>query len=392
MRLVVLVFVSVLILGLSTIVNSQIIAPHIEIELVNQNPYPAEPGKNVNIEVDIKNTGLGDATDIAVELITKAPFTLLPGEERTKHFSRVEAKKSVKNTYELAVADDALANNYDLDFRVYTGSDRSTYTTYTIKIKLQGKTRLLLEEVRLSPEELEPGSKATLNLKIKNIGTGTARQLQLDFNGTDILIPILNKGQSYLGDLQPNSTKEASLEISIDNLAEKKTYSSFLTSTYLDESGDEVVKQFTIGIPVVGSVVLDIVNTEIDLNKGKLQIEVANKGTVSADSVEAKLIVDNKTVDTDYTNQIKPTKKSTFNFPLVSGQAHLQLTYKITGLGERQVTKDLSFSEGSGPTGLVSGGSGFSAAASVVVLIVLVVYVFIRRKKIMRKLRHSEED
>ena len=95
MKYPILVFL-VVFFAFATLVNSQIAAPHIEIELVNQNPYPAEPGKNVNVEVDIKNTGLGDATDIVVELVSKAPFTLLPGEEAIKGFSRITSKGSAK--------------------------------------------------------------------------------------------------------------------------------------------------------------------------------------------------------------------------------------------------------------------------------------------------------
>ncbi|HLD57484.1 MAG TPA: COG1361 S-layer family protein [archaeon] len=392
MKYPILVFL-VVFFAFATLVNSQIAAPHIEIELVNQNPYPAEPGKNVNVEVDIKNTGLGDATDIVVELVSKAPFTLLPGEEAIKGFSRITSKGSAKATYELSVGDSALANNYNLEFRVYTGSNRNTYTIYEVKIKLQGATKLLLEDVSLLPEDLGPGSKAVLGVMIRNIGTGTARQLQLEFNATDKLIPILNRGQAYLGDLGPESVKEALLEISVDSTAERRTYSAILTATYLDQGGDQISKQFTIGIPVVGSVSLDIVNIELQPDKKRVVIEVANKGTVPADSVEALLIVDNKTVGTEYTNQIKPTKKATFTFPLFEGQAQLQLAYRMNGLGDRQVTKDIVFpGDNRGATGLATGGSGFSAIASIVVLIALVAYVFLRREKIARKLgRHREE-
>ncbi len=378
---------------LLSFVSAQAIAPRIEIDLVNQKPYPAEPGKNVFLEIEIKNTGLETARDKVVELDVKEPFRLLPGIDKIKTFSIIGAGDSVKATYELAVDDKSISSDYTLDFKVYSSLDKKSYSTYPIKVRVNGKAKLVFEEVKTEPAELEPGSRVTLFVDIKNIGTGTAKQLQLEFNNTAILIPILDRGQAYLGDLLPGQTKGVYFEIGIDSSAEMKTYIAPIAAIYTEDGGEELTKDFSIGLPVTGSVLLDIINVEIEQEKAKLKVEIANKGTADANKIEARLLVDNKTVGVDYTSQLKPSKKATFSFPYVNGNSQLQLVYKVTGVGEKQITKDISFSDfRSGATGLVSGGSGISVAGSVLVLIILVVYVVFRRKKILGKLVHKDQD
>ncbi len=379
---------------LVSFVSAQSIAPRIEIDLINQKPYPAEPGKNVFLEIEIKNTGLETARDKVVELDVKEPFRLLPGIDKIKTFSTISSRDSVKATYELAVDDNSISGDYTLDFKVYSSLDKKSYSTYPIKVRVNGKAKLIFEEVETEPAELEPGSRVILFVNIKNIGTGTAKQLQLEFNNTAILIPILDRGQAYLGDLLPGQTKGIDFEISIDSSAEMKTYVAPISARYTEDGGEELTKDFSIGLPVTGSVILDIINVEIEQEKAKLKVEIANKGTADANTIEARLLVDNKTIGVDYTSQLKPSKKATFSFPYVNGNLQLQLVYKVTGVGEKQITKDITFSDfsGVGPTGLVTGGSSISAAGSVLVLIVLVVYVFFRRKKILGKLAHRDQE
>lgn len=373
--LIPLVLTIFLLVGLS---EASTTTPILDVILNSQTPYPVPPGENVIIEAALQNSGYGNAENKVLEIVPKAPFTLLPGQDLTKTFSNIPAAGFVTNSYELFVADDTPSNNYELDFHLYSTGTKTNYVIETILIRVQGQPKLVLTNLTVD-KEVEPGGIATLKAKIKNIGTGKAKQLQVDFNSTTLLIPVLAKGSVYIGDLKQSEEKEIDIEIAVDKSAEHKTYTTYLTATYKDESNTEATKTFDIGIPVTGSVLLNVIKIEPDFARNVLKIEVANKGTTSAESVEAKLIVNGKALDIDYVSQIKATKKTTFSFPLVSkGTGKLEIKYRIPGLEERITEKDVVL-EYTNPN------AGSAAGNFVTVVIILVVIYLLYRKFIQKK-------
>jgi hypothetical protein len=363
--------------------SAQINVAVLDVSLVSQNPYPAEPGSNVNIEIEIENTGSSEANNVVVEIVPKSPFTLLPGEESKKSFNRIGAQSSVKDTYDLYVDSNAISNDYTIDFRIYSASNPSTYSTRTIKVSVQGNPKLILESVETTPKDMEPGGSVTLDFNIRNIGSGTARQLQARINSTSAyLVPILSGGLVYIGDLKPGESKEATTRLSIDSLAEYKTYITTLTLEYKDESNTRASDTFSVGIPITGSIMLDIIKIEPNYARNLLYIEIANKGTTDSKSLEAKLVMGNLTIGVDYISQLKATKKTTLSFPLVTeGQARLIIDYVGPGLEQSQIVKEITMN--------FEPPSGDGTATYVLIIIVLVIAYLAWRKFFRKKHHHS---
>lgn len=365
-------------------VNGQTGMAVLDISLVSQNPYPAEPGADVSIEIEIENIGYADAKNMVVELIPKDPFRLLPGEEAKKTITQIGPQSSVKKTYDLHVDTEAISSDYKLDFNIYSAQNPAAYSTKSVTVSVQGNPKLVIESVETEPDDIEPGGSVNLKFKIKNIGSGTARHLQAKINSTSAyLVPILSGGLVYIGDLDPGETKEASTKLSIDSLAEYKTYTITLTLEYKDESNNPASDTFDVGIPVTGSIRLDIINIEPNYNRMALDIEVANKGTTDAKSLEAKFVIGNQTIGVDYLSQLKATKKTTFSFPLVSkGQGELIINYVGPGLEQNQVSKlvtlDFQPPSGNGTLSLTIG-----------VIIILIIIYFIWRRFFRKKRHHT---
>lgn len=374
------VIVAILAACLLQPVNGQASMAVLDISLVSQNPYPAEPGADVSIEIEIENTGYADAKNMVVEIIPKDPFKLLPGEETKKTINQIGPQSSVKETYDLYVDTEAISSDYKLDFNIYSAQNPAAYSTKSVTVSVQGSPKLVVESVETMPDDIEPGGSVTLNFKIKNIGSGTARHLQARLNATtSYLVPILSGGLVYIGNLNPGETKEASTQLSIDSLAEYKTYTATLTLEYKDESNTPASDTFSIGIPVTGSIRLDIINVEPNYNRMLLDIEVANKGTTDAKSLEAKFVIGNQTIGVDYLSQLKATKKTTFSFPLVlKGQGELTINYVGPGLEQNQVAKMVTLNfqppSGNGTLNLIIG-----------VIIILIIIYFVWRKFFRKK-------
>ncbi len=354
-----------------------LIAPNMDIVLTAQEPFPAEPGKNVEIEVEIQNNGQGAAEGVVVEIVAKEPFSLLPGEDASKSFSIIGAEDSVKATYRMHVDEEAVTDDYGVEFRVHLSD--SVFLTEEVEVSVQGEPRLVLDRVGIEEENVEAGGTATLSIFVDNVGTGTARHLSLSLNASIELIPVLSEGSVYVGDVGSGGSGEARIRVSVGNTAEEKTYVMKLYADYLDESGDDQQKEYSIGIPVTGTIKLDVIRTEARPERGLFEIEVANKGTSEAKSVEAKLFAGDELVDIDYTSQIKPNKKTTFSFPLVSsGSGRLEISYIGPGLASSAMVRDIVFDYKANGNG--SGGAEIIAATAVLIVAVGG-YWFWRRRK-----------
>jgi len=353
----------------------------IDIIKTDQTPYPAEPGSNVEIELSLQNNGYGEASNIALEIVPSYPFSLVKGEQ-VKTFQTIGARNSVKITYTLLVDDSALAGDYDLELRIYNPLTPSAYQTHEIGITVIGETKIIVENVDTIPDMLEPGGTARIHVTLKNVGTGDARQLEARMNSSSsALVPVLSGGMVYVGDLAAGEEKSVDFTFNVDPDAEQETYLASLSLTYKDEDNQARADTFTIGIPVSGNIIFEVVSIEPKYNKGTLDIEVANKGTGDAKSIEAKLIVDEKTIGVEYLSQLTATKKTTLNFPLVlTGDAELTITYMEPDLEQKTVKKEI------GPLNFSAPSSGGSFTALFVIIIVVAGY-FIWRRYFRKKKR-----
>ncbi len=379
MKSLVLLAVAVFLAALPALACAQI-SSDIDMVLIDQVPYPAEPGSNVDIEVGLQNNGYGEASNLAVEIVPASPFSLVKG-DRVKTYPTIGARSTVKLTYTLLVDDSALAGDYDLEFKLYNPVTPESYESKDIEITVLGETKLIVGSVETTPETLEPGGRATIHVTIDNVGTGDARHLEVRMNASsDDLVPVLSGGMVYVGNLESGESKTVDLYFNIDPDADQDTYLSTLTLTYKDENNEENTDTFTIGIPVEGTVTFEIVSIEPEYSRGTLEIEVANKGTGDAKSVEARLVVNGETVGVDYLSQLKATKKTTFDFPIVlSGKAELVINYMEPGLEKKTLSKDL------GPLNFAApGGDGTSTLVFVIILAVIGYFVwkrYFRKKK-----------
>ncbi len=297
--------------------------------LTNQMPYPVEPGNNFDIQIEIQNNGYADANERIIEIIDDEPFKLLPGENRTKFFNKIGAKESVKTSYKLFVNESVLTGDYNLKFRIYPSGQEDVYIEDSVSIRVNGIPDLVVMSIHTEPQDMAPGSMVNVGINFENVGTGTARNVKAMINSSSsYIMPVLSGGLVYIGDVEPGVTAHTELNMSIDSNAEYQTYSATLTLSYKDENNTAMERIVDIGIPVTGTINLEIIDIETDFDSNKLKIKVANKGSTDAKSVEATLVISGSVVGIDYISQLKASKYTTFDFPLLTqGSGYLKMDY-----------------------------------------------------------------
>jgi hypothetical protein len=298
----------------------------LDIVLNRQNPYPVEPDQVVDIEVALQNNGYGASDNVILEISPKSPFTLLPGQEETKKFSRVEAGGQVTASYKLYVDKNAISDTYELEFKHYQSGDTARVTS-KVDIQVQGLPKLILEKIETTPEEMEPGDSVTITAKIKNVGTGSASFMEAALvSNTTYILPVLSGGLYYVGEIKAGETGEAKFDMSIDNSAEYKTYAGVLTLTYKDDSGESATSSFSLGVPIRGKPLIEVLSAKIDNSAFKVDIE--NIGTGTAKALKISFIQDGEVKDSAVANELKPTKHKTIRFlGFRQGEAIINVSY-----------------------------------------------------------------
>lgn len=363
---------------ISPLVPGALEGSNLDIELAGQSPIPVEPGNNVELDIQIENTGFGEAKEVIVEIRPEYPFTLITG-DRTKEYTSISPESSVKSSYTLYVDDSAISNTYEVEFIIYSNKTPIATISKKIPVSVMGNPKLILTDVQVTPKDIEPGSTVIINAKIKNVGTGKVSYMEVNLNSSSsYLVPVLSKGTVYIGELNPGEEMEMNFEINVDISAEYKTYMTSLTTDYRDENNEEKQTIFDIGIPVKGTISLNVIKIEANHERGKVRIEVANKGTSEAKSLEAKLIINGETIGIDYLTNLKANKHTTFDFPLVyNGSGQLVIDYIGPGIEENQVIMDMVLNFES-PDG---GNDSLLAGAVGVIIILVVIYLVFRKLK-----------
>jgi hypothetical protein len=314
-----------------------------------------------------------------VEISPTAPFTLLPGSDKIITYTKISASSSVKVSYDLKVDENAISNQYELEFRIYYANSPTNYLSQKVLVNVQGEPDFIIDSTWTTPENIEPGGSVNVFVKIKNVGTGTGNQAQLTFNSSSgVLTPILSGGSVYLGDIKPSNDSVADIQLSVDSSAGQQTYPSLLTLTYKDDTGAPKQESFSLGIPVTGVIKIEIVNIQANFDRNVLQIDIANRGTADANSLEGTLFVNNQTIGVDYTSQLKATKKTTLEFPLgLEGLGKLVLTYTSPNLQQFQVEKPIDVRYQNPNEG--------SPINTVIVLVVVAIIAYLVWRRFFRK-------
>jgi hypothetical protein len=357
-------------------------APSLNIILSSQNPYPVEPGNIVTIEVELQNTGFGEATDIVLKIEPEDPFILVSGEKETKTFIKIGASDSIKTTYKLSVSKSAVSNDYDLVFRYYKGTDPGITVEKSVSVAVQGSPKLVIGSITTDPEEMEPGDTVRFGVDIKNVGTGGVHYMEATFNSTSAyIVPVLAGGSYYMGELDPGSTQKALFDISMDNEAEYGTYPATLTLNYRDDKNTVHTTTFSIGVPIRGEPVIEVLSAKVD--NSDLKVDIENIGTGNAKALQISLVQGGEMKDSAIANELKPTRHKTLRFKGFSyGEALINITYLDDA--NHEYTNEIPISIKQSVYAEEEGQGGVSPTITAVLIVIVVLetfYVWRIRKK-----------
>jgi hypothetical protein len=279
-----------------------------------------------------------------------------------------------------------------MEFRNYKPGVETTAVVKKLPVTVQGTPKIVITGMDTVPEEIEPGKEAEIDVHIRNEGTGTAHKSVLSMvaeadseTGESLIVPVLSGGIYYLGDFAPDEEATARFKFRVDNEAEYRSYLSTLTVSYNDEAGTSQQSTFSIGLPVMGNPVIEVLSAKLD--NGAYKVDIENIGTADAKALKIALVQNGEVVDSSVANELKPNKHKTIRF---QGFGYGNAAINISYLDEKNdffsqelpvtITRSAYAEEQSG-----EGGVSSSFAVVLVVVIVLESYYVWRIRKRLKK-------
>ncbi|MBS3076792.1 hypothetical protein J4233_00820 [Candidatus Pacearchaeota archaeon] len=227
----------------------------LSVELVNQDPYPANPGEYVKVVFQINGLNNPDCDKVSFELKENFPFSMDPDEVRSYEFSGATYVRNFKSTalapYKFIVDKDAVDGDNEIEgiLRYTTIGGEAISQTEQFNVNVKG----VKIDFEVSIRDFDSATN-TLTFEILNTGEDNVVALTVDVPKQDS-VAVKGSNREIIGDLDANDDttfkyeampKDGEIELAIsytDSINErrsmiKKVY--YDSSYFTDRKADEV--------------------------------------------------------------------------------------------------------------------------------------------------------
>jgi len=152
-------------------------APGLKVTLVDQTPYPAQPGQQIRFWIQAENVGDGPLNNVTIEVLSNGVFSTSAAES-SKTYSTIFAGTKVYHEYIMYVAKDAPNGPRELSIR-YKEGNSSLWITQKFTVGVGGiidtgnRGTLIIENVTSNPEVFMPGDEGLIWVTLKNNATAS---------------------------------------------------------------------------------------------------------------------------------------------------------------------------------------------------------------------------
>lgn len=259
-------------------------APDLSLTLTRYDPYPAQPGGYLDLWIQVNNQGLGDASNLVVQLQPEYPFSVDPGANTTTQVAQLKSMDSIVLHYVVRVDENAITGINKVKVRYQTGISVGTWNTANLEVYVQGKNRISVSDV--SPMLIEPGEPTSVTFTLKNSGGSPIRDLTFSWKQpSDLILPVGSDNRMYIGSIGIGEQSKAVFTMTTNPDIAPGVYPLTLTLNYSDGNTTSTSAS-QIGMIVGGTTDFDI---SADGSGGQVSLSISNIGANNANSVTVEI-------------------------------------------------------------------------------------------------------
>lgn len=305
-----------LILSLFSGVSSA--AAGLKITLVDQTPYPAQPGQQIRFWIQAENIGDGTLNNVTVQVVSDGVFSA-SSSESSKTYDNIYAGTKVYHEYVMYVANDAPDGPRELTVR-YKSNNSSSWIEEKFSVNIGGivdtdnRGTLIIENVTSNPEVFMPGDEGIIWVTLKN-------------NATNQTVSTSNKSV-YM----TNARIQSADMYSKDNIIVK---SEAVNDLGIIAPGDNISIPFRVSVPEdtpdgTYLLTLNVTGSSYEYNiKRNVEIKVDSSGIKAIQSKAASMGASGKTIEIDIVNYHQGTVRGVSIIPVAEGMSFYPTEYFI---------------------------------------------------------------
>lgn len=311
------VLVVMFLISVSSVLSENV--PYLTGTFLNQDPDPVSPGGFVDVRWKIENSGDTTASNVIAVIEPEFPFSLYNTENNTQSVGILLPKQDVLETpvvkYRLRVDPNAVEGNNDIKIKFSPDGGKSFIELISTITVTTSDSAVSVDSVVSNPEVIEPGTNATLKVKIRNTADTVLKEVSVRVDPTlysllsgsapsattsvDVtnFVPVSPIGSSFekkIKSLASNEVNEFIFNFVADPSAESKVYKLPLIVTFKDTSNTEYNKTHIISLVINHAPELLVTSeTKTTLIKGRANtftLVLSNKGVSDAKFVTVTLL------------------------------------------------------------------------------------------------------
>ena len=185
----------------------------IDISLLNQDPYPAEPNNYVELVFKVENIGGVDVNDVLVELLPEYPFSLDAGVSAVKEVGSLTLaqydEKAVFVKYKVRVDKDAIDGENPIKIRYVYGTNGQwiNYATREYNITVEDTTT----DFDVAIQDYSPVT-GTLSIAVSNTGDQNADSVTVSLPEQSA-ITVIGSNKEIIGGIETNDYTVSSFKV-----------------------------------------------------------------------------------------------------------------------------------------------------------------------------------
>ena len=291
----------------------------LKVTLVDQTPYPAQPGQQIRFWIQAENIGNGGPLEnVTIQVVSDGVFTASSAES-SKTYSTIHTGTKVYHEYIMHVAKDAPDGPRDLTVR-YKSGNATLWTEQTFTVGIGGivdtnnRGTLIIESVTSNPEVFMPGDEGIIWVTLRN-------------NATVQTVPTSDKSV-----LLSNARIQSADLYSKDNIVVK---SEAVNDLGIIAPGDNISIPFRVSVPEDTAdgtylLTLNVTGSSYEYNiKRNIEIKVDSAGIKSVQSKAPTMSVAGKTMEIDIINDHQGTVRGVTIIPVGEGSSFYPTEYYI---------------------------------------------------------------
>lgn len=305
--------------------------PDITVKLEKYDPIPVEPGSVFDVWAGIDNKGVS-ASNMKIRIVNDFPFAAL---QEVVNVGTVPESEKILAHFLVKTDMAAQSRDYNLTFEYQWGDNEKWWIQSTTPIQLRASgASVSVPSYTVTPENVAPGSTATLVLIIENNGRTIVKDVDASIDMGEKFSLFGTGTTRRISVLKPGEKVELTYTLVADPSAEPKVYSFPVVLSYSDDRNNKYTRTSIVSVSVNAKpdIIVLVDNVVQQKEHTKVSLKAINKGTVNLKYLTLRLLPGEYTAssDTAYLGNIDSDDFEVVDFLISPKGKSINVPYEAT--------------------------------------------------------------